>query len=999
MINITKASKCSKHFEANKQNPSNSFVNQYYKDSDLQKNTKEISAFVSSGYIKVSMFANHYSKEPNSASLDDILCGIKSGRWEEIVTAIRNESDKKKRSDLKLSFPCFTPSCTMEGGRGATYVKEHSGFVLIDIDKQDNAEVDLMAARGAIALLPYVYSIFVTAGGAGLAVICRISERFHAESYEDVSSVLKAKFGIVADAAAKDVPRLRAVSHDPELIIKDLRTVEVFKPFVRAARTKAIEVPACKESLFVQCEDVVKQLVEACINVAESRAEWLDRAFEFAYFGERGRKLFHKVARLGGSYSVKANDDKFTETVARYREHGKARTAASFLHLMRAEHGVTPSESTQKAAQRHESKELNLFTHLYGTTAYTEEHSVTGQHLNSLPTESCYIDKGITGNGATHLFIHDYSRGLRVLLVPYTSIIDSKENEPHVITVRAGVTQKAIYRELQAYEAEPSLPAPTIVSTYDGLNKVLKALHSMRIDVENIPLMIDEAHQLIMSSSFRAKALGAIMSTYKRFKYALFVSATPMPSSILGGGLELLPYVKYSFPDVPATTVNVRQCSDPMEEVLRLIEHRCTKKTTKAKALHLNELEQMRADAKGTTQTATQEQGVEFHVFVNSVAMIAQMYSRLTAQGIKCKVTYSKSRAKELGESLPYSKASDAPVTVNFYTSAAFDGFDLKITPEEWRAGRRPFLIAIGDGRQRHTKLDLSTSLIQVAGRLRLCPEMRAVQRAEATKGVDPFALNFFYTPSKNGSVLGAYRRGLGWLKDLNELLPFEGAPACEYPKINPNYIDQTIQTVNLDLARVEVLKTASSMSYVPQGDMMASLRSVGFKVVDQGSSTKEGEKVKRMPSIKPNEAFNRLFDEYNAGRVHSDEAILLLNQITRRIPNFDEARAVITEQEFRGFTRWNQVKPIMITRASKLSPEQTTYLLVKEFIEVGKRYSAKRLKEIFAKAFEQLGITSTAKATEVERFFEVKKVRIKGTGDNLIQIIKAKAMFTEAPE
>ena len=78
-----------------------------------------------------------YTDTVNSAiTMEDLLTLIKSGGTHKtIIQAIRAEKNATKQAELKKQLPAVTISGLFEGGRNEKSLKEHSGFIQIDIDK------------------------------------------------------------------------------------------------------------------------------------------------------------------------------------------------------------------------------------------------------------------------------------------------------------------------------------------------------------------------------------------------------------------------------------------------------------------------------------------------------------------------------------------------------------------------------------------------------------------------------------------------------------------------------------------------------------------------------------------------------------------------------------------------------------------------------------------------------------------------------------------------
>ena len=76
--------------------------------------------------------------------LDDTLKAIGSGAWKKQIEKLReclSQGNQAGFEQLKKSLPAFTPSGIFAGGRKLEYLKEYSGFVILDIDKLSNEKL------------------------------------------------------------------------------------------------------------------------------------------------------------------------------------------------------------------------------------------------------------------------------------------------------------------------------------------------------------------------------------------------------------------------------------------------------------------------------------------------------------------------------------------------------------------------------------------------------------------------------------------------------------------------------------------------------------------------------------------------------------------------------------------------------------------------------------------------------------------------------------------
>ena len=105
--------------------------------------------------------------------------------------------------------------------------------------------------------------------------------------------------------------------------------------------------------------------------------------------------------------------------------------------------------------------------------------------------------------------------------------------------------------------------------------------------------------------------------------------------------------------------------------------------------------------------------GPNYHMFMNSVKGIADIIGKAKLTPDNCRVVCAntgKNKAK-LPEGFTISKPSDPVKTINFYTSTCFEGCDLL------DENGRTFIIC--DPNRPTTVLDISTSMLQICGRIR----------------------------------------------------------------------------------------------------------------------------------------------------------------------------------------------------------------------------------------------------------------------------------------
>jgi len=167
--------------------------------------------------FKFSLFANISDRNPKTITLDQFEEMIAGGEWSDRVSKVRT-LDGVAKKNAKESMPAVTVSGVFAGGHKASDLVEHSGLICMDFDLKDNPVLagGVDSVREQLAGDQYSALAFISVGGAGLAVICKVASQHHKESFEWLSSYYQKQYGLKADESCKDVSRLRYVSWDAD---------------------------------------------------------------------------------------------------------------------------------------------------------------------------------------------------------------------------------------------------------------------------------------------------------------------------------------------------------------------------------------------------------------------------------------------------------------------------------------------------------------------------------------------------------------------------------------------------------------------------------------------------------------------------------------------------------------------------------------------------------------------------------------------------------------
>lgn len=239
-------------------------------------------------------------KRDGEIALDVFLGAIQSGKWQDQVLHIRTIEDKKTREFEKEKLPSVTISGLFASRRDAQS-ESHSGFIGIDIDTLDDVE----DVKVRLSHDPYVYSIFTSVGGRGLCVIFKINPKKHREDFFSISKYLFDKYELVVDSSGINESRIRYVSFDPNMFIRDGQT-KLFDIKYEKQKKEKIDTVIFSRNDF---DRMMSEIEEQKLNMAENYHEWLRIGFAFVHqFKEAGREFFHAISKHSSKYNKKITD-------------------------------------------------------------------------------------------------------------------------------------------------------------------------------------------------------------------------------------------------------------------------------------------------------------------------------------------------------------------------------------------------------------------------------------------------------------------------------------------------------------------------------------------------------------------------------------------------------------------------------------------------------------------------------------------------------------------
>jgi hypothetical protein len=173
----------------------------------------------------VTYFQSLFDKRPHYVTTQSLLKSIKEGpKCKDLIALIRATSDKEQQDKLKKQLPVICWGGKFKERRIEGLI-EASGFIVLDLD-----DVDVVVRKKALAVLPFVYAIFVSPTGTGLKVLVRISTENYLGHFKALSKEIED-----CDESGKDISRACFMSYDKDTYVNE--KADVYNKVLESAYT------------------------------------------------------------------------------------------------------------------------------------------------------------------------------------------------------------------------------------------------------------------------------------------------------------------------------------------------------------------------------------------------------------------------------------------------------------------------------------------------------------------------------------------------------------------------------------------------------------------------------------------------------------------------------------------------------------------------------------------------------------------------------------------
>ena len=167
----------------------------------------------------ITIFKN-FNEVIEHKTIPEILHEIKTGKYRPGITYLRKslaENKLEAYEKAKKSLPAFTPSGKFVGGRKMEFLEAYSNFIILDIDKL--SQTDLQNAKHKANQSEYTYASFISPSGNGLKILVKVNttKEDHKETFLAIQKHYETLLNHEIDKSGKDITRLCFYSFDDNL--------------------------------------------------------------------------------------------------------------------------------------------------------------------------------------------------------------------------------------------------------------------------------------------------------------------------------------------------------------------------------------------------------------------------------------------------------------------------------------------------------------------------------------------------------------------------------------------------------------------------------------------------------------------------------------------------------------------------------------------------------------------------------------------------------------
>lgn len=556
------------------------------------------------------------------------------------------------------------------------------------------------------------------------------------------------------------------------------------------------------------------------------------------------------------------------------------------------------------------------------------------------------VNKTKTDVGGTYVAANCSSN--YIIVCPFKDLVDSiaadKNNKYNVFKCYGGI------REYQFKKYLKDNTTYKIAVTYDSLPKLVGWLDN----TERWKVLVDEYHLILEDMDFRYDAINGLMAEIQKFNHYSFLSATPIDFDFEVDFLKQLPHYKVVWNGMVKITPIRYKVAQLTKGLARFIQ------------IFLDEGISV-PDINGNVSKVE-----ELYIFINSVTSIKQVVDTLNLNPEDVKICCADRirNTRLLGE-YQIESVSSPNKKINFFTKKCFQGCNLFTNSG--------LVIVASDAYKTQTLVDISTTMEQIAGRIRTNDEYQNIFRN---------VIVHLFSTNKNIMSDEEFDTVMQSKEDeANTLL-------SGWNKFNKEERQTYIKKMNLDTELVSIINDKmvynklKKQSFIYKQELRKiykdglSLRgsfqqSEKFELTNQNKWKDFDIKLAKAITI----SYEQLLKDYLDSPSESYEL---------EYPEFPLIKRYLKESEMNTL-RWNREKLLKAVEDRKQLDKVYLAIYQQGFI------SDKDLKSRFKTEFDKLGIKLSPKATLIEKcnLYPVQKTSKKINGKTVTGYILGKMVFT----
>lgn len=556
------------------------------------------------------------------------------------------------------------------------------------------------------------------------------------------------------------------------------------------------------------------------------------------------------------------------------------------------------------------------------------------------------VNKTKTDVGGTYVAANCSSN--YIIVCPFKDLVDSiaadKNNRYEVFKCYGGI------REYQFRKYIKNNTTYKIAVTYDSLPKLIGWLSG----TEGWKVLVDEYHLILEDMDFRYDAINGLMEEIQKFRHYSFLSATPIDLDFEIDFLKQLPHYKVQWNGVTKITPIRYKVTQLTKGLARFIQ------------IFLDEGISL-PDINGNVSKVE-----ELYIFINSVTSIKQIADtlKLNPDDVKICCADRIRNNKLLGE-YQIESVSSPNKKINFFTKKCFQGCNLFTN--------NGLIIVASDAYKTQTLVDISTTMEQIAGRIRINDEYQNIFRNVI---VHLFSTNKNVMSDEEFEMLMQDKE-----KEADKLL-------SGWSKLDKEERQTYIKRMNLDTELVSIINgrmvynNLKKQSFIYKQELRKTykdgisirnsfMQSEKFELTNQNKWKDFNIKLAKAMTV----SYEQLLKDYLDSPSESYE---------QEYPEFPLIKRYLKESEMNTL-RWNREKMLKAVEDKKLVDKVFLAIYQPGFI------SNQDLKGKLKDEFGRLGIKLSPKATLIENctLYSVEKASRKIDGKTVSGYELGKMVFT----